>query len=453
MDMLKNPIYTGAYVYGRRETRRGLVDGRPRTRIIPLPREQWRVFLPDHHPAYVTWEEYLANQDKISANRSTRATPGEHRVALGGSGLLQGIVLCGRCGGRMHTEYVSGTARARYLCRNPIMHGLSASLCWSLAAAPVDDEVQRQFLESAQPPELELCLAVATEATRQGEAIDRQWALRLERAQYEARLAERRYKAVDPDNRVVARTLETDWEARLRDLAEVEQQRDAAKQRQRLVLDDDDRQRILQLARDLPRVWHAASTTWQQRKNLLRILVQEVVLTPVDLPSRQTRVQILWDGGATTEAVVERPRGRSGSQNPPAAEQRIRELVEQGAYDVEIAQSLNDSGLRTGRGRAWDRAAVFRARDRLGLRRPMATPSQQKVPDQRADGLYSIRGVAKRFDVAVSTVRSWLHRGVLAPTEGGGRGYPAWFLLDAETIGRIEAQQRGHQSTTPGDAS
>ncbi|MEN8182810.1 MAG: recombinase family protein [Myxococcota bacterium] len=448
IDMLKNPIYTGAYVYGRRETRRSLINGQFRTRVIPLPQDQWRVFLAGHHAAYITWEEYLANQEKMRANRATRKTPGEHRAALDGCALLQGIVICGKCGGRMQTTYVR--SGARYLCKNPLLHGLDTSLCWSLSATLVDAEVERQFLATAQPEELDLCLAVSAEVSRQSEEVERQWALRLERAQYDARLAERRYKAVDPDNRVVARTLESDWEVRLRELAEVEQQRDNALQRQKLVLDDADRRRILELARDLPRVWRAPSTTWQQRKNLLRILVREVVLTPVDVPSRQTRIQILWEGGATTELLVDRPRWHSATRTE--AEETIRTLVEQGEYDDQIAVALNGVGLTTAHGRPWDRASVRRVRGRLGIRRPMATPPGEKLPDRRADGLYSTRGVANRFAVSTPTVRKWVKLGILSPAEGGGRGCAAWFELDSDAVARIQAQL-DEQTASVGEAS
>ena len=439
LDILHSPIYTGAYVYGRRESRTTLVDGARRTSIVALPRDQWRVFLPDRHLAYLSWEEYLENQDKLAANRTTSATPASHRAALDGAALLQGLVLCGKCGGRMHVYYAGEKRRVYYRCNAPIRSGASTNACWTVAGAVIDARLTVAFLEAAQPPELELALAVSQEAERQAGTIDEQWRLRIERARYEARHAERRYMAVDPDNRVVARTLEAQWEEKLRELEEAEREHERARQRKKVVLTDEDRKRILGLARDLPRVWEAATTTNQQRKNLLRILVREVTLTPIDVPRRGTRVQVLWESGAVTEHRLGRARYVSGTHADMETEERIRALVQKGNYDEKIAEQLNDEERVTGKQRRWDQAAVARVRRRLKVLRPGATPPNKPVPDQRADGLYSTRAVAERFGVPTRTVNRWAKVGILEPADGGGHGRPSWFNLDDETIERLEA--------------
>jgi len=438
LDVLHNPIYAGAYVYGRRETRTSLVDGVRRTSIVALPREQWRVFLPDRHPAYLSWEQYLDNQDKLTANRATSATPAGHRAALDGAALLQGLVLCGKCGGRMHVNYADGRRRFYYRCSAPIRSGTGMNACWTVAGAKIDARVAAAFLEAAQPPELELALAVSREAERQADVIDEQWRLRIERARFEARHAERRYKAVDPDNRIVARTLEAQWEEKLRELEEAEREHERARQRKKVVLSEEDRRQILDLARDLPRVWESDTTTNQQRKNLLRILVREVTLTPIDVPHRGTRIQVLWESGAVTEYRLGRARYVSGTQVDMDTEERIRDLVLQGRYDEQIAEQLNIEERVTGKQRRWDKVAVARVRRRLKVLRPGATPPNKPVPDQRADGLYSTRAVAKRFGVPTRTVNRWAKVGILEVADGGGHGRPSWFKLDDETVRHLE---------------
>lgn len=439
LDILHNPIYTGAYVYGRRESRVVLVDGARRTSVVPLARDQWRVFLPDQHPAYLSWEQYVENQEKLRANRSTSKTPGDHRAALGGAALLQGLVLCGRCGARMHVVYAGRRRRVVYKCRNPEQHGTGMGACWSVAGDAIDAQVADGFLTAAQPSELELALAVSQEAERQADQVDEQWRLRLERTRYEARHAERRYKAVDPDNRVVARTLEGQWEEKLRELEETEQEYERARERRKVVLSQEDRKRILDLARDLPRVWRSASTTQQQRKNLLRILLREVTLTPMDVPTRATRVQVLWESGAVSEYRLPRARHVSGTQVHAATEERLRLLVEEGRYDDEIAEQLNRDATTTGMGKRWDAESVARVRRRIGVVRPGSFPGKTPLPDRRPDGLYSTRGVAVRFGVARRTVSRWVQIGKLQISDGGGPREPAWFELDQETIERLEA--------------
>lgn len=442
LDILHSPIYTGAYVYGRRESRSSLVEGVRRTSVVTLPRDQWRVFLPGRHPAYLSWEEYLENQDTLMANRTSPTTPRSHRAALDGAALLQGMVLCGKCGARMHTCYAGRNRRIVYKCRSPEQSGTSMSACWSVAGATIDAQVASAFLTAAQPPELELALAVSSEAQRQAGSLDEQWRLRIERARYDARHAERRYKAVDPDNRIVARTLERQWEEKLRDLDEAEREYERARQHKKVDLGEHDRQRILELAQDLPSVWKSSSTSHRQRKNLLRILVRDVTLTPIDVPERGTRVQILWDAGVVTEHRLARIAHVSGTQVDKAIEDRLRVLVERGRQDNEIAESLNADGLSTGMANRWSAEGVARVRRRLRIARPGSFPANIPLPERRTDGLYSARGVAARFGVARRTVHGWVKNGRLAVAERGGPREPFWFDLDEATVERLEVHLR-----------
>ena len=441
--ILRNPVYTGAYVWGRREQRATLVDGEVRRHHTKeMPQEAWKVCLRNHHPAYLRWDDFMANQKKLHANRTNHQSPEQRGAAREGCALLQGLALCGRCGHRMATNYPTGEARlARYVCRAPYKHVGDTRVCWSVSAAAIDEAVSELFLEAVQPPEIELGLAVVRETERQAGDIDRQWKLRLDRLRYEARLAERRYKAVDPDNRVVARALEREWNEKLTELEEVEREHQDARRREKLDLSDEDRARILALAKDLPRVWNAASTTNAERKNLLRMLVREVTLSAVD-GERMTRVQLLWQTGAVSDFTVERRR-RWATTTPDEAVESIRALVAKKKTDAQIAAALNARGLRTGHGNAWSSSSVQGLRLRRGLSSRADQPSM-RPPERRADGMYSVRGVAARFGVTEGIVRYWVEKAWLVGVkDAGGRAW--WFHLDRATVHRLEAaKMRGY---------
>jgi DNA invertase Pin-like site-specific DNA recombinase len=429
LSILHNPVYAGAYVFGRREERTALVDGElRRRRVTMLPQEMWKACIPDRHPAYISWDEYMANQRKLNENRTNRSQAPERRgAAREGSALLQGLALCGRCGHRMSVQYQGPDRRSHYECRSAMTHAGDTKSCWSVSGRAIEEAVAKLFLEVVQPPDLELGLAVAREAERQAGEVDRQWRLRLDRLRYEARLAERRYKTIDPENRNVARTLEREWNDKLRELEELEREHQAVRRREKLELSDEDRARILSLSRDLISVWHAESTTNAERKNLLRMLVREVTLSPIDVPTRATRVQILWQTGATTDLRIARPSRHTAQATPAEALEVIRRLASENRDDEFIAADLDRRGWLTGVGRSWNAKAVIWARTRHKIYRPNA---------RHADGLYSIRDVVAHFGVTVHTVRYWIGKGWLAPRKGG-RGRQFWFELDDATVERL----------------
>ncbi len=219
LSMLHNPIYAGVYAYGRHEYGKGLVDGELRQRVTKLPQSSWKACIRDHHPAYISWEEFTANQTKLEGNCTRTAGKHQRSAAREGAAVLQGLAMCGRCGQRMHSGYTGNAGRFVYQC-NPQRSG-RYGFCWSVAGKLVDQAVIRRFFEVIQPPELELGLAVTRETQRQVAELSSQWRLRLERLEYETRLAERRYKATDPEYRVVARTLEREWNEKLGELEEL----------------------------------------------------------------------------------------------------------------------------------------------------------------------------------------------------------------------------------------
>jgi hypothetical protein len=445
LSVLHNPIFAGAYVYGRHQHRFALVDGKMRWRFRKLPQEDWTVCLQAQHPAYIDWEEFVANQQKLRDNRTDLKTLDRRGAAREGEALLQGLALCGRCGGHRMTVHYQGK-NIQYLCR-PLDRG-PRSICWMVSGRNVDAAVARLFLEAVKPPEIELGLAVLTQVEQQTKAVDQQWRLRLERVQYELSLAERRYKAVDPDNRVVARTLEHEWNEKLRELEDIQRQREEVTRREKLDLSAEDRTRILHLSRDLSHVWHAKTTTSAERKNLLRMLIRDVTLCPIAVPDDRTRVRILWQTGAVTELDVPRP-GVLARTTPTKATALIRRLLNEGKSDAEIAASLNRRNIPTGMQFSWTPEAVARARYRSGTMH-RKSPRSSRSPDQRSDGLFSPNGLAARFGVRPTIITFWARRGILTPTEGGGTGHRYWFRLDEEMIAAIErAKAKLYRNASP----
>lgn len=432
-SLLRNPVYAGVYTYGRSTSREVWADGRVRRiRVEAADPASWPVRILDRHPGYITWDRYLANREKLRDNISrfgaaVRGAPRE------GPSLLSGIVVCGRCGHRMGPAY-SPLGTVRYLCIGGRDSG--GPSCWSLAGGPVDRVVEELFLGAMVPAELELALAVAHEAAVQADALASQWRLRIERAEYEARLAERRYKAVDPDNRVVARTLEAAWEERLRDLERLRADHEDARRRRHLDLHETDRARIRSLASDLPKVWRSTTTHPEERQAMLRMVVEAVCLVPIDIPTRQTRVRVQWRSGEVTERLVPRPGPRDARRTPTTVIRRLGEFVAEGLHDDVIAERLNAAGILPAPGRPWTPSAVSQARrghqlprvarDRL---RRAATP----LPDRFPDGRWSIKGLALRAGVSEQVVRRWIKRGLVQADQAiSESGSPAWHVEVAE---------------------
>lgn len=449
-NVLHNPTYAGAYVFGRTKTKVAMREGRVVRCSVRLGVDAWRVCLRDHHPAYISWEEFMANQRTLRDGSTRRGADRRGGAPREGAALLQGIALCSLCGHRMHPVYPSDHPY-RYACESPITQGTGSRICWSVSATAIDAKVAALFLAAVRPPEIELALAVAKETERQSDAVTAQWKLALDRAQYEARLAERRYKAVDPDNRVIARTLEREWNDKLVELERLQQEFEAAKRERKVELTDEDRATILALSKDLPRVWKAPTTTANDRKNLVRLLIREVALAPVDVPRRAIRIRVLWQTGTETETEVPAP-----ERGAPGASAAARRVIEAGVtrrdFSSEIAAELNRRGLTSGHGRPWTAQAVMSYCHRRGIRQPERLP-YGRVPAQRSDGLYSTRGLAKELGVSIHVVQGWFQKGLLGEAEGGGKGRARWFRVDDATKAKLRRVKTANDDEHAGAAS
>jgi DNA invertase Pin-like site-specific DNA recombinase len=343
--MLHHPIYAGAYSYGRRrvDPKRTTVSG-GKVRMQQVPMAEWKVLHRDRFPAYITWELYLANQQRLLENRSW---PDALGVPRAGAALLPGLLVCGACGRRMHAAYRT-KAKPYYECMRRKLEG---STCCGLGAAAIDDLIAQQILRALEPAALELSLQAQQHVHEERERLQQHWRQRLERASREARRAERQYHAVEPENRLVARTLEQRWEETLRTQRAHQEDYDRFLQEQPQQLREDERARIVALASDIPTLWHSSGTTAAERKEIVRLLVQRVVVQ-VRADSEQTSVEIAWHGGLKTNHKVVRSLSRyENLSDYPKLLKRIRRLRKDGLTIAQVATQLNKEGYRTPRSR------------------------------------------------------------------------------------------------------
>ena len=403
-DFLTNPAYAGAFVFGRSRQQKSLgPDGRVRTKTVELPLEQWSVCLPEHHPGYVSWEQYLATRERLRANVRPRGEGGG--AAREGGALLQGLLRCGRCGRRMQVAY-SGTGGrvVRYACvRGHQLHATDHA-CQSLGGLRVDRAVGEAFLEAVSPAGVSASAGAIERLERQHEERLAGQRLALERAQFEAERASRQFDACEPEHRLVARTLERRLETALGD-AERERRRLAALEQARPApLTAEERRALARLARDLPRLWHAKTTSDRDRKELLRTLLSEVIVT-VGEPERLAELELVWEGGARTELRVRlNRRGPERHRTPEDTVELVRRLAAHHT-DRQIAAILSKQGRTTGTGLQFTEPRVRHVRHAAGI--PAAPP-----PDAGSE-IVTIAEAAARLEVSTSTIRRWLREGLL----------------------------------------
>jgi DNA invertase Pin-like site-specific DNA recombinase len=448
LDVLHNPRYAGAYVYGRTQTRtRTLPHETPRlkgrTRRVALA--DWPIVHHDAHPSYLAWEQFLHNQQRLDDNCTSRAQDRRGAVREG-SALLQGLVLCGQCGRRMSVRYTRNGTTPSYEC-NQLHKQQGGRLCQFVRGDGVDAAVARLFLEAIQPAQLEVSLATLAQIEDQARQVERQWRLRLERARYEADLARRRFLAVDPENRLVARNLEKDWDEKLAAVAQLEREQTLAVGKNAPRLSAEERQRILSLVEDLPALWHAPTTTTVERKQLLRFLVQDVTLTKRE---QVVTLAVRWQTQACTRIEVPRPlRSYEARRTPAVVVTRVRELA-QAHSDRQIAAQLNAAGLKSGTGQPFTSARVQWVRYTHSIASGCPEGPGHAGQSQRGDGRYSTRAAAELLNVDIATVMDWCKSGRLDGIQAKPHS-PWWIVLTPELIAELRkpVRQRWGRRSSP----
>ena len=412
--VVASPVYAGAYVYGKTRHERYVTEtGQVRTRSRRLPQAEWEVLIPDHHPGFIDWATYQANQARIAANIRPQAhQPGG--AVREGAALLQGIAVCGRCGRRLAVHYRGRRSTPGYHCAGRILVNGRGVWCLSVGGVQLDQAVTGAFVAALTPAGLQAAAAAAEQLEADHDAARAQWRLEVERARYQATKAERRYLAVDPDNRLVARGLERDWEAKLAALAAAEAELASRERRRPRTLTAAERAAIGALGGDVARVWSAPTTTDRDRKELLRTLLEEVIVN-VDRDAAQAHLTMRWRGGAISRLDVALPRS-----HPPkirTSEDTIALVRRLAAHypDAQIAGILNRQGRRSARGQRFTASIV------QGLRHHWGIPRYQPPAESPQGELVTITKAAELLGVVPSTVHRWLADGFIAgeqPTPG-----------------------------------
>jgi DNA invertase Pin-like site-specific DNA recombinase len=426
-QILRHPIYAGAYAYGRRPHKRVRTATGERTSAGNwVPMEQWKVLKRDCLPAYITWDRYMANQNSLHQHRSGPGCKGSPRD---GSALLTGLIVCGNCGRCLQASYRTRYG-AYYSCVRHLHEGTEQT-CFGLKAAAVDELVAQQVLLALEPAALELSCRALEDVQRDRARLDRHWKQRLERARYDAEDAERRYRAVDPENRLVARSLEQRWEETLRAERQVRDDYDRFLREQPPQLTHEERARIAALSSDLPALWHAPGTTHRDRKDIVRHLVEKVVVY-VKNDSEYVDVTIYWHGGFTSRHEVVRPvRTYEQLRDLDKLMDRIVALRHEGRTAAEIAVCLNQEGFVPPK-----RCGEFYPElvHELLVRRGLS--NEKKYADQLGPHEWWLPKLAEAIPVSAGKLADWARRGWLH-----SRRTPAqhlWILwADEQEVKRI----------------
>lgn len=407
LQILRHPIYAGAYAFGRTTQRTRVVDGRARkTDGHTKPMAKWNVLLRDHHPGYISWEQYEANQQLISENAHMQRRC-DRKSARGGRALLTGLVRCGRCGRTMRVFYGSQSGHAhRYHCRGDDSH-VGGRLCVGIGGVRVDRAVAAQIVDAVSEHAIEAAIQAADQSVKADDDVRLALCRELEEARYNASLAARRYEVVDPTKRLVARELESRWNTMLERVVRLED-RIARHDIAAALRPKVDRAALMALAQDLPSTWNAPGTDARTKQRITHILIREVVLD-LDDATNEAIVTIHWAGGRHTELRVSRVRcGRYPDDRHPGPVEVMRKLGGQWP-DREVAVTMNRMRCKPSDGTAWTTVRVRELRERLGI--APFDPTSPRAETVSADE------AATRLGICVGSVQKLIRAGVLPATQ------------------------------------
>lgn len=425
IGVLHNPAYAGAYVYGRYRDKKTVdQDGHFVHHTVRLPKEEWKVFLPGHHEAYITWEEFEANQKLLDSNRTNTEVCGPARE---GAALLQGIILCGRCGRHMTVRYTgNGGIRPTYECYGRWEHGNKAT-CTTIPASVVDNAISDKILSLLKPSQLEIALKVIHSIGKTEQADDRHWKLSIERAQYEADRAQRQYMLAEPENRLVARTLENAWNRRLQELEQVGQDYAAYCSKKPWQPTEAESADILRLAEQIPTVWNAPSSTPKEKKRILRILVEDVTVMAESWKS-DCSVGIRFRSGCCETVPLTKPGRRCDEvRHSDVAIALVRKLS-LSMDDTEIVTYLKDNAILTKTGTAFTVDSIRWIRHK------------HKIPNlyQNSRQGLTVPEAADLLGISAGKVYYYIDKGIIPATKQRP-GWPWEITLDADKVSELRS--------------
>lgn len=419
-SILKNPFYAGAYVYGRRKCQKKLSEaGQVQSRKVTLPMNSWLVMIQDHHEEYISWNNYMENQVILKNNQMKRQENMLPLSAREGLALLQGLLICGVCGYRLNTRYKGNNGICpTYQCSQR-WTALEPHHSVSIGAKHLDHAISERILVALKPQQIEIAIKAFEELEQRSQSLEKQWLMKIERAKYESQLAQRRYQEVDPSNRLVAGTLEKDWNDALTNLQEVLIQYEEYKKKSMLTMVKDQKESLLSLANDFPRLWNASSTSSKDRKRILRLLIKDITVEKFK-EERKVVLHIRWQGGGVEDIDVILPEPlRYGNKWKHSGEiiNRVRELSLT-MTDQQIAKKFCQEGLKTKNGNSFTRRTIASIRFNYGI--PVISSRLAEL---------SVKQVAKKFNVSHHTVRYWIENNMIRARRLGQK---FWISLDPE---------------------
>lgn len=399
LQVLHNPRYAGAFVFGRHREHRG-PDGRKS--YVPLPRDQWHTLLIDAHPGYIPWDQYEQNLKTLTDNANAHGADRRKSPPREGPALLQGLVMCGVCGDRMTVRYYTRQGRQvpTYVCQRDRIE-YAGKVCQHIPGAGIDDAIGELLLDTMTPAALEVALQVQDELQRRIDEVDRLHRQHVERAQHEVELARRRFMQVDPDNRLVADSLEAEWNEALRAHKESQETYEKQREEARVELSDEQRAQVAAIATDFPALWRAPKTPHRERKRMVRLLIEDVTILKRDLIT----VHVRFKGGAMqTLSLPLLPSAWKMRQTPTQIVLEIDRLLDNNT-DGHIASILNDRGQVSGSGKSFNRIMVQKIRRTYNLK--------SRYQRLREAGLLTLHEIAEELQVHHTTIKTWRRHGML----------------------------------------
>ena len=399
LRVLHNPRYAGVFVFGRTRARKDMNGG---CRVRPLPREEWHTFIPESHPAYISWDEYERNLKRLRENAQAIGSDRRKSPPREGPALLQGLIVCGKCGRRMTLRYHARRAGLcpEYVCQRKGIES-AEPICQRIPGADVDRVVGDMLLEVINPATLDIALTVQQQLQGRLEESDRLRKQHVERARYEAELAQRRYMRVDPENRLVADSLEADWNDKLRAFGAAQNEYEQRREQDRRILADEQRSAILALAEDLPRLWKDPEIEDRDRKRMIRLLVEDVTMIRGD----QISLHLRFRGGACKSVSLPNPlRAWEIGVTDAEVVTRIDQLLDTMTFGA-IAATLNNDGYKPGRGKRFTARYIARIQREYSLR--------SRFDRLRTLGMLTLQEMAVTLSVNPKTVKIWAAHGLV----------------------------------------
>ncbi len=443
-EVLKNPLYAGAYAYGRRKVDpRRRIAGRPGTGKIVVDLQDCEVFLKDRFPDYISWEQYESHREQLRRNRSVADSMGSVRQ---GTALLSGLLICKKCGHRMHVRYKAvGNNPHQYWC-NRILTDHGADQCPSLAGPALDRFVTEQMLAMLKPTSLSLSLEAARDLEKERQRLDDLWQKRLERARYASERAQRQYSLVEPENRLVARQLEREWEEELKQQKSLEMEYERFLAQRPRLLTEEERETIMRLAADIPALWNDEATTVAERKEILRQIIDKIIIDAREKTER-VKVSIHWAGGMVSELEMIRPVAKTEKLSYyPEMIERIKLLAMQGLGAAQIAEELNQEGWRPPkRSERFNYGIIAALMRRLRLGKWQFSRGKDRIKIGQDE--WWLPELAGKLDMPVVTLYRWICVGRVKARKHENRQWIIWAdPSEIERLRQLRAESIGTQN-------